>query len=319
MKNKFNVIILILFVNQFYGQKLSPTQDSLLKSMERHFYDREKKYPYSLTFYPKSAFKHPKIEQRFMDALYQRWSEEDMMHSIMESSFKDSTLYKIFIMKAKEIVKQDTLRFKKVYDSILNDYVLREKKDLKDRSVRGDLYYTLIWFKGKEAIPILLRDLNDKKSRNAKTKIRECLAKLKVEPYYSEMINELNIDKTTRYSKDAMEMYNKINFLHTQEAYSMFISILESDYKELYMSSSPPCLVSVRLIDGNFLQDITNLFEGMPEENKQFEKLKESYSTEDDKSIKEMCKPLIKWLKAYKGKYKLVRDEFWDDRKNRNP
>lgn len=327
MKNKLNkhssiklLGIFLLIGYTINAQKLTTTQDSVLKSLDSYF-GWKNDYPDWLTYYPKSAFLHPKIEKRFMDALYQKWNDSDMMNQIMNNSsyFKDSSYINATIVEAKEIIGKDSLRLKKVIDSLNNEYILQKKKRISETPIDANLYYKLIWFKGKAAIPILIKDLNNQKIKKKwgdNQIIKECLAKLKVEPYYSEMIKELHYDKSTWY-RGAYDFINNIQFLKTQESYSMLIHILESNEREGYISSNPPCLVAVKVFREDILNDITNLFEGMPKEKERFEKIRSRYFIDEDNKIKEMSGLLVKWLKAYKGKYKLKRDNFWDDRKGK--
>ncbi len=218
-------LILILAISYFSGK----AQDMPDKTKEdlKHFLSLVKK-PYKYRYpnldlysFKREYYNDPEIKKRFLEILSNKWTEEEL--NVWAEDYIKSGFQEYRKSLAEEIAKKGKMTYEKALDSLIRVYKNIEIQNiLKNEKVSPLIIRFAAWIDMEESIPILKEALNDPKHYDL-WPIRLALARLKVEPYYTDILKEYSfIPKKYKYDRAAAGDFSRservLMYLATQES-----------------------------------------------------------------------------------------------------
>jgi len=235
-----NIIIFILAIVVVCVTKFDlHAQTDTTRQNALYAYLNQFRYPYGPTFRfnfrdtKREDYEVPKIKKRFLELLTKNWNEDEKeIYRKKYNTFNESHNKK----ETEKILKKDSLRtYKEVHDSISK---VEADKMIEDNINSYQISSELIKLAGKldmqEAIPYLEAILKDPKHYD-KEVARLSLARLRVEPYYSEVLAECQSSEIV-YGRgdiytDIRTKADNLLFLASQESIYAFRKLLEQREK----------------------------------------------------------------------------------------
>ena len=158
--------------------------------------------------YSHKDYQHPLIAKQVIQLLSPEWTEEELD---LEAKRYSTSERKDLDMRVKNILKKSSkLLYKQVYDSLIVREINHNKKELIKRGVginsqaikiAGYLYLN-------DAIPILKEGLIKPRQYN-KSSLELALARMKVEPYYTSIMQQYDPNMMLDKYFTSLEVYYK--------------------------------------------------------------------------------------------------------------
>jgi predicted transposase YbfD/YdcC len=137
------------------------------------------------------------MKTRLLEVISNKWTEEELV--LWAKKDINGNFYKNFReSNAQRLSKKYNTDYKKNLDSIENRQIQEIKDSYKQERIDNNLILSVAWLDMQEAIPVLKNALQNTKQYNSE-KVRLSLARLKVEPYYSEAIKFYSAKQRNQY------------------------------------------------------------------------------------------------------------------------
>jgi len=185
------VAFFCLFADIAFGQELNERQTELynsLRDFRKPYGVRPKGGRGDLQSYPKEDYYIPQIKERFLELLTREWNQEEIEAWIDDyADFHEES----FIIQTERVLEKDTIKtFQEVYDSIkVTRLEVMIEGLVSSYYVPSSVIAMAGWIDMPETIPYLEALLKNPKQQD-KEVIKLALARLRVEPYYSEALEK---------------------------------------------------------------------------------------------------------------------------------
>jgi hypothetical protein len=254
---------------------------------------------FKLKDFKSSDYKHPLIFKRFTDLLLKKLTEEEikyLMNGFNEDfRINDSNLVRKIASKSNKPFNYISDSISKAKDTYMRRRIFEESR------LNENIILLIGSLDDTDYVPTLKEAIKDK--TNSNLDIRLALARLKVEPYYSGILNEFSVKNASKSTSGVSVSYKKIEYVllyvATQESYSELMKWLDVPGMETdYSDETFKYPIAGYLIDGLYYyfggKDFKAIF------NQPYYGF--TSTTLQDIEITR------KWVKDNKGKYKINRD-----------
>jgi len=303
------ILLISLFFHSFtcftFGQELTEKQMELYKYLLD--YRKPSTGDYELAqfmSFPKEDYYIPQIKKRFLELLVREWNQEEIEAWIDKYS---KSYEKSFAIETEDILKKDTIRtFQEIYDSIKVKNLERFiEGDTSDYYVPSSVIAMAGWIDMQETIPYLEALLKNPKQQD-KEVIKLALARLRVEPYYSEALekytSEVILSDRYNIDDDCAVKAEVLRYLGTEESiYAIGEWLLR---EELYYPISHD---DYQIFVGHIAFQILyfNVFKDCEDFREEY--FEESFEFMDD--LKKLRK-IYDWMQENRGKVEYNRDYY---------
>jgi hypothetical protein len=259
-------------------------------------------------FYFELRYFDTKKKNRLLEVLANKWTDEELIPFVKKYIDSDTAKQEQISIRAKELAERKKMPYQKIKDSLTSIEISRVKERTKQLRINDFIILLVGWLDMQEAIPVLRSALNDGKLYNNEL-VRLALARLLVEPYYSEALKKYSSRGTLiingiRINDPIREYYEKapkLIYIATQESIFAITDWFnrkekvspESHDDRLFSVAIYPTQSFIYLIDNesfqkNFTKEKRAVF------------LPSSITKSDIEFVK-------KWMLANKGKYEFDR------------
>ena len=259
--------------------------------------------------------------QRIQELLEDKWNDEEI-DAFVSYAIRDTSSIK---RRSKQIAKKTEKSYLFVLDSIMIDYRMDMKEYLnKNINVNNEIVLTAGWLDDERFIDILEKRLNDSLTRYNHNVIRIALARLGVQSYYSQVLenNKINLES------DDFDILDKklqvLLYLATQESIYEAAKSLSIKKTKRYFDEYFPYNQFAITDFAFYLKNLPEPFRGQqkydPENIDNW--AAKYYSEKKQEWVLILVSPLIEaeekdiekvrtWIRENKGNYEINRDAYF--------
>jgi hypothetical protein len=247
------------------------------------------------------------MKTRLIEVLANKWTEEELL-TWAEKDINGDFYRGYREEKAGELSKKLNKDYNNIIDSLKNQQITEIKKRTKRYKIDDNLILSVAWLDMQEAVPVLTNALQNPQQYNNE-KVRLSLARLRVEPYYSEALKYYSVKQKDQYGEfttnpisDYYQRSRRLLFICTPASIEVASQWLKSTKKVNPLSEGNDLVPLANFAVIDLSEMILN------EEFRKIcnpEKFQESAGAVKPKEL-EFCK---KWILANKNKMMLNREK----------
>jgi hypothetical protein len=195
---KILFFLLLFSADAFAQDSLNPYYQKRLATLVEDI--RKPRFSGTELFNFERKYFNKKIKDRLLEVLSNKWTDKELNVWVQKYVIEDSTIQYSVDFYAKEISKRKKIPYQKARDSLQGVKIEQVKERTKQGRIDNNLILLVGWLDMQEAIPVLKNALQNSRQYNNE-KVRLSLARLGVEPYYSEALKYYSVKQKNEYGE----------------------------------------------------------------------------------------------------------------------